>query len=336
MTAPTPSPSIPALPDEGGVRVTIAVPTFHRPDDLAGLLPQLLEHLAGVTAGGRYAGEVLVVDNDPAASAAVVAAAVPGVRYVTEPSPGIAAVRNRAIDEAAASRLLVFLDDDERPCAGWLSALLATWEGSGAAAVCGRVQADLAGPLDPWIEAGRFFDRRRLPTGAEIDVAATGNLLLDLDQVRAAGTRFESALGLAGGEDNLFSRSLAQAGGRMVWCDESVAIDRFPPERLTRGWLRRRILGHGNTTVLTELWPAVGLAARLRIRGRGLVRGLALSVAGSGRWALGRVTGSLRHQARGTRAVLRGVGMVAGALGLVYEEYARDGRRWRRSGAVRR
>ncbi|PWW21403.1 glycosyltransferase involved in cell wall biosynthesis [Geodermatophilus normandii] len=322
-------PSTPGRPGPGGVRVTVAVPTFRRPGDLRELLPRLLDHVAEVGAGGRFTVEVLVVDNDPAGSAAEVAAAVPGVRYVVESRPGIAAVRNRALDEAAGSRLLAFIDDDERPCEHWLGALLATWEDSGAAAVSGRILAEYPGPVDPWILAGRFFVRRRMPTGTEIDVAATGNLLLDLDQVRAAGTRFESALGLAGGEDTLFSRSLAHAGARMVWCDESAAVDRVPAERTTRRWVLTRAWSHGNATVLTELRLARGTAARLRIRARGVLRGLLRLGGGGVRWALGRLTGSARHQARGARALFRGLGMLGGALGVVYEEYARDGRRWR-------
>lgn len=329
VTATTASPSIPGAPAEGGVRITVAVPTFRRPADLADLLPRLLEQAAEVAAGGRYTAEVLVVDNDPAGSAAAVAAASPGVRYVTEARPGIAAVRDRALDEAAGSRLLAFIDDDERPEEGWLAALVRTWEDSAAAAVSGRVLAEYAGPVDPWIEAGRFFVRRQLPTGTPIDVAATGNLLLDLAQVRAAGTRFQSSLGLAGGEDTLFSRSLAAAGGRMVWCADSAVFDRVPAERMTRRWVLTRAWSHGNATVLTELRLTPGSAARLAVRARGLGRGVLRLGGGAARWALGVVLRSHRHQARGARAFFRGAGMLGGALGVVYEEYARDGRRWR-------
>jgi hypothetical protein len=272
---------------------------------------------------------VLVVDNDPDGSAAAVAAAVPGVRYVTEGRPGIAAVRDRALDEAAGSRLLAFIDDDERPCEGWLAHLLDTWSDSGAAAVSGRVLADYAGPVDPWILAGRFFVRRSLPTGTAIDVAATGNLLLDLAQVRATGTRFSSDLGLAGGEDTLFSRSLVHAGARMVWCDESQVVDRVPLERMTRRWVLTRAWSHGNATVLTDLRLTPGLPGRLRIRGRGLVRGMLRLGGGAVRWLAGVVLRSPGHQARGARAFFRGAGMLGGSLGVVYEEYARDGRRWR-------
>jgi GT2 family glycosyltransferase len=312
------------------VRVTVAVPTYRRPDDLRALLPLLLEQAREVS-GDRWSVDVLVVDNDPGGGAAAVLgeAQATEVRYVVEPTPGIAAVRNRALTEAAGATLLAFLDDDERPEPGWLAALLDTWSATGAAAVSGVVVSRFAGELDPWVRAGDFYFRRRRPTGTPLQVAACGNLLLDLDQVRALGLRFESALGLGGGEDTLFSRTLIRAGGRIVWCDESRAVDRVPAERMTRRWVLTRSWSHGNTAVLTDLRLATGPAARLRVRATGLARGL-LRVAGGGlRWSWGHLSRSDRHQARGLRTLLRGAGMAGAACGLVFEEYARSGRRWR-------
>ncbi len=81
--------------------------------------------------------------------------------------------------------------------------------------------SEYAAEPDPWIKAGRFFDRRRLPSGTQIEVAATNNLLLDLRQVRAFGLRFDEALGLSGGSDTLFTRELHGRGGVLVWCGRS-------------------------------------------------------------------------------------------------------------------
>lgn len=310
------------------VRVTVGVPTYRRPDELRSLLPLLQAQADEARAGGRYLVDVLVVDNDPEGSAAAVVTASGQARYVHEPRPGIAVVRNRALDEAAGD-LLAFIDDDERPCPGWLAELLATWAATGAAAVSGRVLAYFAGDLDPWIEAGDFFVRRRMPTGTDIDVAAAGNLLLDRRQVQEAGVRFESALGLGGGEDTLFSRALARAGRRMVWSDESAVVDRVPLERMTRRWVLTRSWSHGNATVLTDLRLTAGTGARAGVRARAALRGSLRIGGGVARWCWGLARGSLRHRARGLRAAMRGAGMVAGAFGVVYEEYARDGRRWR-------
>jgi hypothetical protein len=65
------------------------------------------------------------------------------------------------------------------------------------------------------------------------------------------------------------------------------------------------------------------------VRAVGLGRGVLRLGGGGLRWAGGVVVRSPRHQARGARALFRGAGMVGGALGVVYEEYARAGRRWR-------
>lgn len=316
----------------GPVRITVAVPTFRRPTDLRAGLPMLLQHARQLTADptGHYLVDVLVVDNDPAGSAEGIIGefTAPELRYVVEPAPGIAAVRNRAMAEAADARLLAFIDDDERPLPGWLAQLVGTWEESRAAVVSGRILADFAGELDPWIQAGEFFVRRSMPTGTPIDVAAAGNLLLDLEQIRAFGLCFESPLGMGAGEDTVFSRALARAGARMVWCNESAAVDFVPPERMTRRWVLTRAWSHGNAAVLVDLWLTDGRLARLQLRAHGMGRGAVRVVGGAARWALGVAVRSPRHRARGLRAVLRGAGMIGGACGLVFQEYARSGRRW--------
>jgi glycosyltransferase involved in cell wall biosynthesis len=305
--------------------LTIAVPTYHRPDDLRELLPALEAQARALEAqpDTDYTVEILVIDNDPLGSGREVVQEVSGARYVVEPHPGIASVRNRALDEARGSTLLAFIDDDERPRDGWLAPLVRTWEETGAAVVSGRVITAFGGPLDPWLEAGGFFARRTLPTGTDIDIASTNNLLLDLDQVRASGVRFALDLGLSGGEDTLFTRQVHHAGYRMVWCDESAIVDRVPAHRQTRSWVLRRALSHGNSAAVVEVRLAGGKFGRLTARVGALVGGAGRVVGGVARVALGLLTRSVRHQARGSRAAYRGIGMLWGALGGVYQEYAR-------------
>lgn len=309
------------------ISVTVAVPTFRRPQDLRTLIPRLLEQAAELA--DRCAVEIVVVDNDPDGSgaSAVDALSAPGLRYVHEPIPGIAAVRNRALDEAAGSRLLAMIDDDERPEPGWLGHLVSTWEAHRPAAVAGRVVAAYESELDPWVAAGDFFLRFSMVTGTEVETAAAGNLLLDVEQVRDARVRFATDLGLGGGEDNLFSRALVRAGGRILWCEESVAVDRVPAARMTRRWVLVRSWSHGNADVLTDLRLADRPAERAVVRLHGSSRGLVRVVGGGLRWSLGSLARSHRHQARGLRTALRGTGMIAGALGVTYLEYARPGER---------
>ena len=302
--------------------VTIAVPTFHRPDELRVLLPLLQAQADDLDAAGTTTTDVLVIDNDPGASGRA-AAEEAGVRYVVEPHPGIAAARNRALDESAGSRLLAFIDDDEHPHAGWLRELVRVWRISEPALVSGRVVAEFERPPGRWIEEGRFFVRRSLPTGTPLQVAAAGNLLLDLDQVRESGVRFALDLGLSGGEDTLFSRQLARAGYRMVWCDESVITDLVPSARISRRWVLRRAWSHGNSTAVVSVRLAGGPAGRAVARVRAAVGGAARVVLGVARTALGLLLRSPGHQARGSRAAYRGAGMVWAAFGGVYQEYAR-------------
>lgn len=302
--------------------VVVAMLTYRRPDDLAEAIPAVLEQTTAL----HPAALLLVVDNDPAGSAAAEVArwADRGVRYVHEVEPGIAAARNRALNESSGSDLLVFIDDDEHPEPGWLQALLDTHDRYRGAAVVGAVVSDYDAEPEPWITAGRFFDRRRLPTGTVTDVAATNNLLLDLAVVRAAGLRFDARFAQSGGSDTLFTRQLAQHGP-LIWCDEAVVVDRVPVTRLTRSWVLQRAFRSGNSWVRTSVLLAPTATARVSVRCRETARGTVRLVGGAARWTVGTVTGSVGQQARGRRTIARGAGMIAGALGHVHDEYRREG-----------
>jgi glycosyltransferase involved in cell wall biosynthesis len=298
----------------------IGVLTYRRNDDLLTALPPILREAATISPPAT----VLVIDNDPAAGAepAVAPLAEQGVRYLHEPTPGIAAARNLALREAD-GRFLVFIDDDMHPDDGWLAALLRTQESSGAAVVAGPVLAEYEAAPDDWVTAGRFFVRRRLPSGTRLDVAASGNMLLDLPQIAAYGVQFDHRFGLLGGSDHLFSRTLARQGALMVWCDEAITFDRVPASRMTRKWILRRAYRTGNSQVLASLALCAAPSERLRVRLTATVGGIARILAGEVRVGAGVLTGATVHRARGARLVRRGAGMLAGAYGHAHVEYAR-------------
>lgn len=302
----------------GPLRVVVGMLTYRRPDDLARVLPLLAEQARSVPDDVT----VLVVDNDPDGSARSQVDGLPGVRYVHEPRPGIAAGRNRALDEAAGADVLVFVDDDETPGDRWLAQLLDVHRATGAAVVGAVVSAFEREP-DAWVQAGRFFDRRRLATGTPVDVAATNNLLLDLPAVLAAGVRFDEAFGLSGGSDTLFTRTLARRGMPMVWCDEAVVTDVVPADRSTRTWVLHRARRSGNSASRCAVALAGSPARRAAVRARCVAEGAVRIAAGSAKVLLGALTRSLEHDARGRRTVARGVGMVSGAAGHVVFDYAR-------------
>jgi len=308
-----------------GLRVDVAVVTYRRAGYIAELVPHLLAQAGELEAGlpGTHCG-VIVVDNDPHASAREIVARFPAVRYVVEPQPGIAAARNRALDEARDSDLLAFVDDDGRPEAGWLVALVRLQAAAGAAAVAGAVVPSFLGPAPTWLVAGRFFVRSRHPTGTAVAAAATNNLLLDLRVIRAWGLRFDPRLGLTGGEDTHFTRSITARGGTIVWSDEAVVSDLVLPERMSRRWLLRRGYSGGNGDVRAAVILAAGRRGRARARARYLLRGSVRVAAGLARTALGVVCRRPHHRELGWWTAVRGAGMVTGALGHDYQEYRRS------------
>ena len=244
--------------------VVIAVLTYKRPERLRTLLPLLMQQAAGAA---PVPASVLVVDNDPemTARSVVQSLATDAVKYVSEPEPGIAAARSRALLEAQGARVLVFIDDDESPCANWLGSLLDTYHQTGAAAVVGPVVSEFEVKPEEWITSGGFFRRRRVPTGTEMTVAYTGNLLLDLEEVARLGVDFHPRFGLTGGEDTLFTRQIVQRGGRIVYCDEAVVTDFVPRDRSTRKWVLQRAFRSGNTWSQVSLELAGGGYERLRL-----------------------------------------------------------------------
>ena len=308
----------------GNDNLVIAVLTYRRPRELAGLLPELAVQVGAVT---DREVEIIVVDNDPDASAREVVAQDPAgtVRYVHEPAPGIAHGRNRALAEAGDAKLLVFIDDDERPLPGWLAAMLSTYDRTGAAGVTGPVYPDYEGEPDPWLVAAGIFIRKEYPDGTEMPAAGTGNLLLDLDQVRELGLGFDDRFGLTGGSDTLFTRRLVAAGRRIVYAAAAGVFDKVPAGRMTREWGRQRYFRVGNTWSRTSIELTRGPVERALVRLRLTVLGVARAGFGTLRAGLGLLTRDLDNRARGERAIVRGLGMVTGAWGRAYIEYRRPG-----------
>lgn len=304
-------------------QVLVAVLTYQRLDQLAALLPQLVDQADRLDASGSYATAVVVVDNDPGqGAAAVVAALAPRVRYAHEATPGIAAGRARAVSEGADADLLVFVDDDERPAPGWLVALVGTWAGRGRpAGVVGRVSPTFDGRMDPWVEAGGFFRRRRHATGTPVAAASSANLLLDLNVLRELDLTFDRRLGMRGGEDTLLTTTLTRFGRSLLWCDEAEVVDLIPPSRMNRRWVLRRAYSHGAVASRIELGFArrrTAVRVRLGVGGAGRV------AFGLARAGAGLVTGRLGWRARGWRLAAKGSGMLVGALGRDVVEYTRQ------------
>jgi hypothetical protein len=302
---------------EGGA--VVAVLTYRRAQRLPALLTELLAQARTV----QPHAQVLVVDNDPEASAAEVVRRSPAVRYAHEPRPGISAARNRALAEAGDAAVLVFIDDDELPCPGWLERLLAAWRAWDCAAVAGPVSSRLEVPATPWVAGSGVFDRRRLPSGSLVSGAGAGNLLLDLARVRALGLVFDERLGLTGGEDTLFTHALVHAGAQIRWCDEAEAVEAVPADRLTRDWVLRRSFRSASSLSRAQAQLAGGPLGRARVRATVLAKAavrmpqaLLAAAAATSRRDVGSRAGAVTTLAAYA-------GLVVGAFGYVPGEYRR-------------
>jgi GT2 family glycosyltransferase len=99
-----------------GIGITVGVATYGRPDALERCLRGLAAQIAP-------AAEVIVVDQSPSEEArAAVAGSRLDARYLEQPSFGLSASRNLAL-ESATQPVLAVTDDDCVPDPGWLAAV---------------------------------------------------------------------------------------------------------------------------------------------------------------------------------------------------------------------
>lgn len=297
-----------------GDRVTIGVITRRRPRELA----RLLDSLAALEIPPEARVEILVVENDDRPASDERSAAGPiAIRRALEPRAGIPFARNRVLDEAApASDWIVFLDDDETVEPTLLAALLRTARTTGAPIVTGPSLPRFEPGAPDWAARSGAFEPRRHATGARLDFAFTNNVLFAARLVRGPGApRLDESMRFTGGSDKEFFGRLAAAGHAIVWADDAVAYEWYPASRATRRWLLQRSFRLGTVALRTEgsgglgaraalLWRAARFTARAAAR---FLAHLADPAAGSAlaAWDIGRAAG-----------------LVVGALGIRYDEYA--------------
>jgi GT2 family glycosyltransferase len=138
---------------EGFPRLTVAICTKDRPDNVARLLRSLLPLQSSDL---RSQFEILVVDNAPSDDRTKdLITTLPTVRYSYEPKAGLNFARNRALQDAT-GELLAFLDDDVVVDRQWLNGLQETWsENPDAGAFTGLVL-----PYELETDAQILFEQR--------------------------------------------------------------------------------------------------------------------------------------------------------------------------------
>jgi glycosyltransferase involved in cell wall biosynthesis len=202
--------------------------------------------------------EILAVNNNSADDTPSILdrlAALPGapLRWVTEPVQGIVAARNRALAEAMKSDILVFIDDDELPQPGLLTAAADAILNEGAQCAGGRVEVDFSGLDRPrWLEDNLLSFLAAVDHGPKpfwiVDDDTpiwTANIAYDLRLFREdPALRFDKRYDrvgkdVGGGEDVIMLRNLLDRGVRIRYRPDMAVWHGVDAWRLTRSYFLR-------------------------------------------------------------------------------------------------
>ena len=300
-------------------RVAVCVATYKRPHQLNQLLGTVSQ--LRFDSGRTVDLCVIVVDNDPSASAHGIVQALEShfpfpIRYQVERERGISFARNRAVSLASDCEYVAFVDDDEVVDPHWLNSLLACGEAFEADVVAGPVLSAFEHTPPSWVIAGCFFDTARHATGTRLPFTHAGNVLVRMDVLQTVAGPFDPRFALTGGEDTLLFMQLVSAGARLVWCDTALVTELVPPLRTTVRWILRRAYRGGNSIALCEAVVDPRWARRGSRLAKGFIRA-AQGAVGIGSGLHAGKAGLIRALAR----VALGLGMIAGVVGRRFEEY---------------
>lgn len=302
--------------------VTIAIPTYNRPQGLRRLLEALQRLEFGDAEPPRVS--ILVVENDAAEPNRAWIDAFESrfpIRYMAEPAPGLSQARNRCLDSVDPDcSLIAFLDDDEIPEAQWLDALLRVRSDFSADVAAGPVLPEISGKPAGWDkEIIRFACAARHPDGTQLGECGCGNVLLDMALAREDGLRFHPAFDQTGGEDVLFFKQARRRGRRIVASAQAVVRESLGPERRRLAWWLKRSYRIGVTEAMIGARLGSPIVSNPAHAGLGVARVLGHGLLLAPSTLFGRFAA-----AQTLRRVMTGAGNVAGALGFAYREYARD------------
>lgn len=229
--------------------VAVLIPTMRRPESLE----RALRSVFAQTGVADRLSEIIIVDNDPKASAQAV---VNGLRndspcpliYCHEPRPGVATARNAGLGRTTAP-LIAFLDDDEAAAPDWLAHLLAAQDRLGADVVFGPIHGRVpegTGWAAAYLE--RFFGREGSSETRLIDHAyGCGNSLMVRATALPGALPFDPSADRSGGEDDALFQALEARGGRFGWAGDAWVEEFAPPHRATMGYALTRAFAYGQS-----------------------------------------------------------------------------------------
>lgn len=236
--------------------ISIIIPTYKRPEDIVRALKSAVAQDTK-----DYSFEIVVADNDPAASAhhavhiMIDAYKDVDLIYIHVPEPGVSNARNGALAKAC-GRYLIFLDDDMEAEADWAYELMRGAERFDSAIVFGPVEAvmpDGDNPQYPHMQP--IFSRTGdFPEGHIDKTFGTGGCLIDLGRCTLPTPPFDPALNETGGEDDAMFAYLIDQGATIGWTHSAIAVEHIPVHRSTPSyvWKRNFAFGQGPTKSASE------------------------------------------------------------------------------------
>lgn len=293
-------------------RIALCVPTFKR----EALLRDCLAAAGRLLIPAGYEMQVLVADNDLAASARAVCSEVSSafpvpLLYFLEPRRGLASIRNRLLDEAVrlGADIIGFLDDDEQPDPRWFVEHLSNMK---------KYHADVCtGPVKPIGQTRALPGKKARPTGSAPRHVSTNNVVFASRLVTSQGLRFDHFYNFIGGEDFDFFERSKQLNNTHIWVEEALVLEAIEQERATLRYLFYRHFTGGINSVLRyrRNRPAWRACARFSVKIIGKFCGAVVYGVGS---CLG------LHKAFFSTAVKKlasALGYLAGLLNIVEERY---------------
>jgi succinoglycan biosynthesis protein ExoM len=186
--------------------------------------------------------EVIVVDNDSSPSAQNLVGECRkstglDLSYLHAPGRNISIARNAAM-EAASTRWLAFIDDDELASPDWLAELCAARKEG--VVVFGPSYAIYRDDMPAWMRRGDYHSNGILTQRGAIMTGYTSNVLFNLDFVRSHSLHFDVALGRSGGEDSIFFHAIYHLGGELKYAPNAIVYEKVAPSRAKFGWIVKR------------------------------------------------------------------------------------------------
>lgn len=237
--------------------ILIACCTCKRPN----MLSQSLKSVSELVVPKNIKIELLVVDNDPNASAKNLIEElnkdfVFKINYAVEEKRGISNARNRLLKEAlnlGASHIALF-DDDEVVDKNWLASHVSYYDKNpDAHVISGPTYNKFQKEYPSFIVNNNIFKSSTTKkTGLKRESCASGNVFFPTKIMSESNIYFDTSHVFMGGEDGEFFSRVANEGYSIVWNNDAVNYEMIGDERANIKWILNRSYYNGYSGYLLK------------------------------------------------------------------------------------